>query len=125
MPTHSTRGIPQRPSCKSSKPNVKSILLPRPPLQLADRQAQVIFVRRHISRLDVERCPTELGSALITSAEQTVLDLAHRPSLGGSPAEARQWVAALWPRTHPELLAELAGKQRLGAALERAHRWAM
>jgi hypothetical protein len=96
----------------------------RPALQLSDRPARVIFVRRDISRLDTERLPTELGSALVTSPEQTVLDLAHRPQLGGMPDEVPGWVAALWPRTNEDVLAELAADQRLGGALSRARDWA-
>ena len=33
--------------------------------------------------------PTDLGRALVTSVKQTVLDVAHRPDLGGMPDEAR------------------------------------
>ncbi len=65
---------------------------------------------------------TDLGTALVTTVEQTLLDLAHRPDLGGVPAEAA--VAALWPLADQALLDELAAGQRLRAAIDRAQVWA-
>lgn len=89
-------------------------------LNLADRRAQVRFVRRDVARLEAERLPTDLGTALVTGVEQTLLDLAHRPDIGGVEAEAWAAVTALWPRADPEVLEQIAGDQRLRAALERA-----
>jgi len=96
----------------------------RPPVQLADRVAQVLFVRRDTHRLNAERVSTDLGAALVTGVEQTVLDLAHRPDLGGVAPEARAAVRALLPRCDPALLDELATRQRLRAARDRALEWA-
>ncbi len=89
-------------------------------LNLADRPAQVRFVRRDVARLDAERLPTDLGTALVTGIEQTLLDLAHRPDIGGVEAEAWAAVTALWPRADPDVLEQIAGDQRLRAALRRA-----
>lgn len=89
-------------------------------LNLADRHAQVRFVRRDVARLDAERLPTDLGTALVTGVEQTLLDLAHRPDIGGIEAESWAAVAALWPRADPDVLEQVAGDQRLRAALKRA-----
>lgn len=89
-------------------------------LNLADRGAQVRFVRRDVARLDAERLPTDLGTALVTGVEQTLLDLAHRPDIGGVEAEAWAAVTALWPRADPDVLEQIAGDQRLRAALKRA-----
>ncbi|MGB3373038.1 MAG: type IV toxin-antitoxin system AbiEi family antitoxin [Rhodococcus sp. (in: high G+C Gram-positive bacteria)] len=47
--------------------------------QAADRQAVVRFVVRDTTRLDAERIRTELGPVLVTTPEQTVLDLMKRP----------------------------------------------
>ncbi len=96
----------------------------RPLLRLVDRDAHLVFARRATDRLDAERVGTDLGTALVTTIEQTLLDLAHRPDLGDVPGEARAAVAALWPRADRARLAELAGGQRLRAALERARHWA-
>jgi hypothetical protein len=97
----------------------------RPALLLADRHAKVAFVVRATDRLQAERVSTDLGSALVTTIEQTLLDLAHRPDLGGVPDEARAAVAALWPRADAEELDRIAADQRLRAALERARSWAV
>ena len=93
-------------------------------LALADREAKVTFVRRHTARLDAERLRTDLGGALVTTVEQTLLDLAHRPGLGGIPDEAHGAVRALWPRANSEKLEGMAIDQRLRAALQRARGWA-
>lgn len=97
----------------------------RPGLLLADRHARVTFVRRATDRLEAERVSTDLGSALVTTVEQTLLDLAHRPDLGGVPDEAHAAVAALWSRADAEELDRIAADQRLRAALERARSWAV
>lgn len=49
------------------------------PISLVDRSAVVQFVKRDTDTLDAERVRTQLGPALVTTPEQTVLDLAHRP----------------------------------------------
>jgi predicted transcriptional regulator of viral defense system len=92
----------------------------RPSLVLADRDATVRFVRRDTDRLDAERVNTDLGAALVTTVEQTLLDLAHRPDLGDVPAEANDAIRALWPRADTDRLTEIAGQQRLRSALNRA-----
>lgn len=96
----------------------------RPDLRLIDREATVIFVRRDTRRLDAERLRTDLGTALVTGVEQTILDLAHRPGRGGVEAEAKAAVAALWARSDENTLARLATQQRLRAAIGRAAQWA-
>ncbi|HEX3733363.1 MAG TPA: type IV toxin-antitoxin system AbiEi family antitoxin [Mycobacteriales bacterium] len=81
-------------------------------LQLADRKATVLFVRRDISHLDVQRHRTELGQGWITTIEQTLLDLVVRPDLGGALDAAQEAVAALIPRVNITLLSDLAVRQR-------------
>ncbi len=96
----------------------------RPNLVLTDRNATVLFVRRDSDRLDAERRNTDLGAALVTTVEQTLLDLAHLPNVGGVPAEANAAIQALWPRADANRLHEIAGEQRLRSALVRAHKLA-
>lgn len=85
----------------------------RPVLQLTDRDAVVLFVRRNLVGLDLQRHQTEPGEGWVTSIEQTVVDLAARPDLGAMPQAALAAVAALVPRADPELLEELvAGHHR-------------
>lgn len=91
----------------------------RPTLQLADRDATVVFVRRDVTTLDLQRHTNELGNGWMTTIEQTVLDLAARPTLGGLPDEARAAVHALLPRADQDLLTDLAIAQRRLATLNR------
>jgi hypothetical protein len=88
-------------------------------IRLADRDAEVIFVRRDLATLDVERRATELGAGWITTVEQTILDLAARPTLGGIPDEAGAAAHALLARADQELLRELAATQRKKQTLDR------
>jgi predicted transcriptional regulator of viral defense system len=94
----------------------------RPAVRLTDRDAVVVFVKRRVDQLDAERMPTELGPALVTTVEQTTLDLAHRPELGNDPADVPAAIHALLARADQELLDQLAAEQRLGAARDRAVR---
>lgn len=93
------------------------------PIPLIDRPAQVRFVRRDTQALDAERVETPLGPALVTTPEQTVLDLARRPELGNAEAEVRPAIETLYRRSDSARLAQLARDQRLGVALRRADSW--
>jgi len=88
-------------------------------LQLADRHAQVLFVRRDIAALDLQRHHTELGDGWITTIEQTLLDLIARPHLGDVPDAAHDAITALLPRADNDLLRNLAQTQRRRTALDR------
>jgi predicted transcriptional regulator of viral defense system len=94
------------------------------PIALTDRPAVVRFVQRDTSRLDAERIRTELGPALATTPEQTVLDLAHRPTLGDNEADIPATVATLYARCDKKRLQELATEQRRLASLRRVEDWA-
>ena len=89
------------------------------PITLLDRPASVRFVKRDTARVDVETVTTELGRALVTSIEQTVLDLARRPALNVAEDQIPEALRALLPRCDPEVLDELAHRQRLRSALAR------
>ncbi len=93
-------------------------------IALADRTATVRFVKRDTTRLDAERMSTELGPTLVTTPEQTVLDLARRPGLGDAEGEVRSAVRVLLARTDLAVLDELATAQRAQASLRRAQGWA-
>jgi hypothetical protein len=91
----------------------------RKSLGLSDRTAEIRFVRRDVSDLDLQRTTTELGSCWATSIEQTVLDLAARPTIGHMPDQAMEAVRALLPRSDRDVLAKLAVDQRRRATLQR------
>ena len=92
----------------------------RSALRLLDRDAVILFMQRDTALLDAERVLTDLGPALVTAVEQTVLDLSHRPGLGGLEAEAHSSAQALLSRADSERLERLARQQHPGAALKRA-----
>jgi predicted transcriptional regulator of viral defense system len=93
-------------------------------IELSDRQAVVRFITRDTGRLDAERIDTPLGPALVTTPEQTVLDLAHRPALGDVEDDIQSAVAALYARSDQRRLTALASDQRRTASLRRAEAWA-
>lgn len=94
------------------------------PIALTDRPAVVRFVKRDTKSLDAERIRTELGPVLATTPEQTVLDLAHRPTLGDNEADIPAAVEALYARSDKKRLQGLAAEQRRLASLRRAEDWA-
>ncbi|MDH6199279.1 hypothetical protein M2272_005948 [Mycobacterium frederiksbergense] len=82
------------------------------------------FTKRQTSELDAERICTELGPTLVTTPEQTGLDLAHRPTLGDAETDVPAAVAALYARSDKRRLRTLATDQRRLASLRRAESWA-
>ncbi|WP_373270539.1 type IV toxin-antitoxin system AbiEi family antitoxin [Rhodococcus sp. 1163] len=89
------------------------------PIQLADRQAVVRFVVRDTARLDAERIDTELGAVLVTTPEQTVLDLEKRPGLGDAEGEVWPAVEQLYRKCDRGVLADIAGAQTMRTTLLR------
>ncbi len=87
-------------------------------LRLADREGEIRFVMRAVSELDAVAMATELGQTLVTTAEQTVLDLA-RADAREEDLDAQQAINALWPQCDPAVLEEIAGRQRMRATLRR------
>ncbi|MEU2006653.1 type IV toxin-antitoxin system AbiEi family antitoxin [Rhodococcus sp. NPDC019627] len=93
-------------------------------ITLTDRAATIRFLRRDTRKLDAERADTPLGPALVTTPEQTVLDLARWPSLGDTENEVPTAVTSLFRRSDRERLTALAADQGLTTALTRAETWA-
>ena len=89
------------------------------PIRLADRQALVRFVVRDTARLDAERIDTELGPVLVTTAEQTVLDLVKRPGLGDAEGEVWPAVEQLYRRCDLDVVAEIVDTQKMRTTLVR------
>lgn len=84
---------------------------------------QLLFVFRDVTALDVQRTETDLTAGWVTTVEQTLLDVADRPHLGGLDARAAsEIVTALGARADWQLVADLAQRQRRRAAFARA-RW--
>ena len=90
----------------------------RRPLRLADRDGEVRFVMRTVGELDAVATATELGQVLVTTPEQTVLDLA-RADPRAEDLDAQEAIDALWPECDPGLLEEIASRQRMRATYVR------
>ncbi|CAL8968924.1 hypothetical protein CELL_00381 [Cellulomonas sp. T2.31MG-18] len=90
----------------------------RRPLPLAGRDGQIRFVRRAVTELDAVAVMTELGQALATTPEQTVLDLARLDPRGEDP-DAQEAIGALWRRCDPDRVRAIAGRQRMKATYAR------
>lgn len=81
---------------------------------------RVQFVRRDIDAIDLQVAQTDLVAGLVTTPEQTALDIADRPELGGIAAETSgEALAALVARLEWGLVVELAVSQRKIAAVNR------
>jgi predicted transcriptional regulator of viral defense system len=93
------------------------------PIRFKDGQSVVRFVKRDTNRLDAERIETPLGSAIVTTPEQTLLDLAHRPQLGDAQDEVPAAIVTLYQRSDRQRLKDLATDQHLKASLRRAESW--
>lgn len=91
------------------------------PITLVD-DGRVIFTVVDAHAIAAQRNRFELGHGLVATAEQTALDLAHRPDLGGMPDVADEAIRALVPRCDPGQLAHIAQTQRRGRALGRLRR---
>ena len=87
-------------------------------LRLADRDSEVRFVTRGVAGLDAVAMATELGQVLVTTPEQTVLDLA-RADPRAEDVDAQEAIDALWPECDPSVLEEIAGRQRMRATYAR------
>ncbi len=90
----------------------------RRPLKLVDREGRIHFVSRAVADLDGVLVMTDLGQALATTPEQTVLDLA-RADPRGQDGDTQEAIAALWPECDQAVLAEIANRQRMRATLAR------
>lgn len=94
----------------------------RPPVTTSVGEVQ--FVTRRVADLDRQRATTEVTVGWTTTEEQTALDLADRPTLGGiTPETAAEAIRVLAPRLDLGLVRELAARQRKRGALRRLY-WA-
>lgn len=92
-------------------------------VHLLDRpHGEVVFVKRDVDQLDAVLMDTDLGPALATTPEQTVLDLAKRPRLGNLPDQTHQALTTLLRRCDMTHLADLAQHQRGRTTLENLRR---
>jgi len=94
-------------------------------VELADRDATVRFLVRDLGVMLLEVMETDLGRCLVTTPEQTLLDLAHRPDEDGLTEDVGDAMRALAAGCDARVLAKVAATQRLGRALGRLRRAGM
>lgn len=78
---------------------------------------RVIFVRRDVEAIGARTENGELGGMLVSTIEQTLVDLVARPGLGGMPDEALSAAQRLVQRANLGLARDLAARQRRAAPL--------
>ncbi len=101
------------------------VAVPKQRPRLETHVGTVLFVKRDVTRLDLERVDTQVTSGWVTTVEQTLVDLADRPTLGGlAEPDLAAAVCALSARADWELVRQLARGQHKPAALARAARLA-
>jgi predicted transcriptional regulator of viral defense system len=97
-----------------------TVAIPRQRKALTTTAGQVLFVKRTVERLDTQRVTTAITTGWVTTAEQTVLDLADRPTLGGiTPDTAEEAIRILSGRCDQQLIARLAREQHKPGAWQR------
>jgi predicted transcriptional regulator of viral defense system len=102
---------------------VAVVAVPKQRPALQGEIGRVVFVKRDVRRLDVERIDTQLASGWVTTVEQTLLDLADRPTLGDlTDADVTEAVRALATRADWNLVSQLAQDQHKPTALRVAAR---
>jgi hypothetical protein len=102
---------------------VAVVAVPKQRPMVQTEVGRVVLVKRDVGRLNVERIETELGPGWVTRGEQTMLDLAARPGLGGlARADIDQAIKALAAQADWALAEELARAQRKPGALREARR---
>lgn len=96
------------------------VAVPKQRPLLRTKVGDVVFVKRDVRRLDLERVETELTTGWMTTPEQTALDIAARPKLGGvEEADAESILRALIRKIDWTVTAELARDQHTPGALAR------
>ena len=68
----------------------------------------IIFTTTDVDRLEASMEDTTLGDFLVTTLEQTLIDLLARPDLGGMPAQALAAAATLATRADEDHVHDLA-----------------
>lgn len=102
---------------------VAVVAVPRQRRALTSEWGVVTFPAREVAKLDLQRVDTDLTAGWVTTAEQTLLDIADRPTLGGlGPVAASEVIVSLASRVDWELIHQLARAQRKRAAYARG-RW--
>jgi hypothetical protein len=97
---------------------VAVVAVPKQRPRLESDAGRIVFVKRDVQRLDLERVETQLTPGWVTTIEQTLLDLAARPALGDlQRLDVEEAIKVLSTRADRSLLNQLAQDQHRPAAL--------
>lgn len=89
----------------------------RRPVILTDG-GTVIFTTTDVDRLQAELEDTPIGRFLVTTPEQTLIDLLARPDLGGMPEQALEAAARLATRVDEDRVRDMAETRPLTVRLK-------
>jgi predicted transcriptional regulator of viral defense system len=104
---------------------VAIVAVPKQRPALDTGAGRILFVKRDATRLDTERIETQLASGWVTTIEQTLIDLAARPTLGGlAEQDTVEAIRALASRADWDLVQQLARDQHRPSAARTAARLA-
>lgn len=97
------------------------VAVPKQRPALTTGVGRIVFVRRDVTALDTQRVETDLGDGWVTTADQTLLDLADRPSLGDFPqGDVAEAIRVLRRLANDDRVVRLGTQQRKRAASRRA-----
>ncbi|MBW8805667.1 MAG: hypothetical protein JF587_17730 [Catenulisporales bacterium] len=102
---------------------VATVAVPKQRHGLDTRLGKILFAKRDVNTLDVEKVTTELGVGWVTTVEQTLLDLIAGIGTGGTPPNSRdlsEAIRVLGAKADWDMLAELAERQHKPKALKTA-----
>jgi predicted transcriptional regulator of viral defense system len=100
---------------------IVAVPMQRPALDTAF--GRIVFVKRQTDLLQLTRARLAMVTGYVTDIEQTMLDIAHRPGLGGlATTEAAEIIRTLAMRADWSETRQLAKAQRMPSAYVRA-RW--
>lgn len=98
---------------------VTTIALPQQRRPVDVLNGHVLFMKRDVDQLEAQAHRSELGLYLVTTVEQTLIDLTARPYFGGLPHVALEAAHFLAQRVAIDHTRDLARAQRKRAPLER------
>lgn len=97
-----------------------TVAVPKQRPSLRTKFGTIEFVTRKVGALDLQRADTGVVVGWVTTPEQTALDVADRPVLGGiTPNTAAEAIRFLATRADPEAVQRLAFAQHKRAAWQR------
>ncbi|MFH1329526.1 MAG: type IV toxin-antitoxin system AbiEi family antitoxin domain-containing protein [Actinomycetota bacterium] len=100
------------------------VAVPKQRPRLVTRFGEIVFHKRRVESLDLERVDTPLAAGYLTTVEQTILDLTRWSGWAMAPGTIDEAIRAMAGRADWQIVSTLADRQRRRAALGRARRLA-